>query len=82
MRVEVVIDELVLHGVDGRDRHRVADAIAAELSARGTAATITALGRRDAPPTPIGRVPAAGSVDAIATSVVDGILSAIARRES
>jgi hypothetical protein len=34
MRIEVVIDELVLIGIDARDRHRTADAIAHELSAR------------------------------------------------
>lgn len=34
MRIEVVIDELVLIGIDARDRHRIADAVARELSAR------------------------------------------------
>ena len=32
MRVEIVIDALVLHGVDPRDRHRVADALQGELT--------------------------------------------------
>jgi hypothetical protein len=32
MRIEIVIDELVLHGVDARDRHRVADALQGELT--------------------------------------------------
>jgi hypothetical protein len=31
MRIEIVIDELVLTGVDPRDRHRIADALQAEL---------------------------------------------------
>jgi hypothetical protein len=30
-RIEVHIEELVLHGVDARDRHRVADAMQQEL---------------------------------------------------
>jgi len=34
MRVEIVVDELVLHGIDPRDRHRVGDALERELSAR------------------------------------------------
>jgi hypothetical protein len=34
MRVEIVIDELVLVGFDARDRHRIADAIEQELSDR------------------------------------------------
>jgi hypothetical protein len=34
MRVELVVDELVLHGIDPRDRHRVGDAIERELRAR------------------------------------------------
>ena len=34
MRVELVVDELVLRGVDPRDRHRVGDAIERELRAR------------------------------------------------
>jgi hypothetical protein len=32
MRVEIVIDELVLNGVDARDRHRIADALQRELT--------------------------------------------------
>ncbi len=31
MRVEFVIDEIVLHGVDPRDRHRIRDAIERHL---------------------------------------------------
>jgi len=34
MRVEFVIDELVLIGFDPRDRHRIADAIEAQLTSR------------------------------------------------
>ena len=32
-RIEVVIDELVLHGFDPRHRERIADAVRAELAA-------------------------------------------------
>lgn len=32
MRVEIVIEELVLNGVDARDRHRIADALRRELT--------------------------------------------------
>ena len=34
MRVEFVIDEIVLHGVDPRDRHRIRDAIERHLQAQ------------------------------------------------
>ena len=34
MRVELVIDEVVLHGFDPRDRHRIGDAIERQLTAR------------------------------------------------
>lgn len=34
MRVEFVIDEIVLHGVDPRDRHRIGDAIERHLQAQ------------------------------------------------
>ena len=34
MRLELVVDEVVLHGIDPRDRHRVGDAIERELRAR------------------------------------------------
>ena len=34
MRFEFVVDEVVLHGIDPRDRHRVGDAIDRELRAR------------------------------------------------
>jgi hypothetical protein len=34
MRIEFVVDEVVLHGIDPRDRHRVGDAIERELTAR------------------------------------------------
>jgi hypothetical protein len=33
-RLELVVDEVVLHGIDPRDRHRVGDAIERELRAR------------------------------------------------
>jgi hypothetical protein len=81
MRVEFIIDELVLHGFDARDRHHIADAIEAELAARGTEATMSVFGRPDGQ-SAAGRAAAAGSVSAIARSIVDGILSAIPRRES
>jgi hypothetical protein len=32
MRIEVTIDELVLHGFDPRQRHAIADAVERELS--------------------------------------------------
>lgn len=38
MRVEFVIDELVLIGFDPRDRHRIADALQRELASRARAA--------------------------------------------
>jgi len=34
MRIEFVIDELVLIGFDPRDRHRIADAVEAQLAAQ------------------------------------------------
>jgi len=34
MRVELVVDEIVLHGVDPRDRHRIGDAIEAQIRQR------------------------------------------------
>jgi hypothetical protein len=44
MRVELVIDELVLTGFDPRDKQRIADALVRELSTRVTAADAMALG--------------------------------------
>ncbi len=32
MKIELVIDELVLHGFDPRQRHAIGDAVAAELT--------------------------------------------------
>ncbi len=32
MRIELVIDELVLHGFDPRQRHTIGDAVATELT--------------------------------------------------
>jgi hypothetical protein len=34
MRIEFVIDELVLIGFDSRDRHRIADAVETQLAAQ------------------------------------------------
>jgi len=34
MRVELVVDEVVLHGIDPRDRYRIGDAIRRELEVR------------------------------------------------
>jgi hypothetical protein len=34
MRVEFVVDEIVLHGLDARDRHRIGDAIERHLTTR------------------------------------------------
>jgi hypothetical protein len=34
MRFELVVDEVVLHGIDARDRHLVGDAIERELRTR------------------------------------------------
>ena len=45
MRVEIVIDELVLVGFDVRDRHRIAEAIERELSERVTAADAMRMAR-------------------------------------
>jgi len=45
MRVELVIDELALTGFDPRDKHRIADALVRELSARLTAADAMALSK-------------------------------------
>jgi hypothetical protein len=47
MRVEIVIDELVLVGFDARDRHRIADAIERELSERVTGADAMGLARAE-----------------------------------
>lgn len=43
MRIEFVIDELVLVGFDPRDRHRIADAVARSLEMRATAADVLPL---------------------------------------
>ena len=40
MRFEFVVEEVVLHGVDARDRHRVGDAIERELTARVARASV------------------------------------------
>jgi len=40
MRVELVVDEIVLHGVDPRERHRIGDAIERQLQARLARGTV------------------------------------------
>jgi hypothetical protein len=45
MRIELVIDELVLHGFDARHRHTVGDAVTSEL-ARLARTHASELGRR------------------------------------
>ena len=47
MRVEIVIDDLVLVGFDARDRYRIADAIERELSERVTPADAMRLARAE-----------------------------------
>ncbi len=46
MRIEFVIDELVLIGFDPRDRHRIADAVETHLAAQATAVSATQLAQR------------------------------------
>jgi len=43
MRIEIVIDELVLTGFDPRERHRIADAIQGRLAALVTPADVAPL---------------------------------------
>lgn len=64
-RIELRIDELVLHGVALRDRHRVADAIERELArlvADGGAPAAAALATNPAPARPAPPPPPASIV--------------------
>ena len=45
MRIELVIDELVLTGFDSRDKHQIAETVTRALSARLTAADAMAMAR-------------------------------------
>jgi hypothetical protein len=47
MKIELVIDELVLHGFDPRQRHAIGDAVASELTRLAHAHGVE-LGRRPA----------------------------------
>ena len=69
MRVELVVDELVLHGVDPRDRHRIGDAIERELKARMVRGSVVERIEKDAP-----------SREAVVSSVVSAsVQSAVGR---
>ncbi len=46
MKIELVIDELVLHGVDPRQRHAIGDAVALELTRLARAYASELSGRR------------------------------------
>ena len=48
MRIEFVIDELVLTGFDPRDRHRIADALQGELAAGLATEGLAGIGRAGA----------------------------------
>ena len=48
MRIEIVIDELMLTGFDPRERHRIADAIQSRLAALVTSADVAPLVARGA----------------------------------
>ena len=52
MRIEFVIDELVLDGFDPRDRHRIADALERELASAATAAHVLPIARAGTLPDP------------------------------
>lgn len=88
MRIELVIDELVLIGFDARDRHRVQDALRAELATMLAAeagrrawlraaagnATGDAIARRGADV----RVGHAASAASIARGIAGSVLGAVA----
>ena len=46
MKIELVIDELVLHGFDPRQRHAIGDAVARELTRLARAHAKELSGRR------------------------------------
>jgi hypothetical protein len=48
MRIDVVVDEVVLHDVDPRDRHRVRDAIEHQMRTRLAHASVADRIRRNA----------------------------------
>jgi hypothetical protein len=50
MRIEFVIDELVLIGFDPRDRHRVADAVETQLAAQAAGVSAARLAERSHAP--------------------------------
>lgn len=81
VRIELIIDEIVLHGFDARHRHQVRDAIEQQLSTLlvERTATLAALTPRETPhhhagtvTTSVGAAPAATGV-AVAHSLVNTI---------
>ena len=87
MRIEFVIDELVLIGFDPRDRHRIADAVEAQLAAHATGVPAARIAERShavgatlrAPDIKLstrgGRVDAQALGDGVSRSVVSAVTS-------
>ena len=90
VRLELVIDELVLTGFDARERHRIADALEQHLAAGLTAMTIAdaqaaavraeGSGRLIAPDALVLAGAGGATAQAIASSLSQSVIHAIAGR--
>jgi len=82
MRIEFEIDELVLSGFDPRDRYRIADGIARELTSRITPAAVMTLWRGSADASVLGSYCTSGRVtqanpEAVGRVVGGSLISAL-----
>ena len=90
MRVEFVIDELVLIGFDPRDRHRIADAVEGQLAAHAAGVSAARIAERAHDPGATLRAPDIklsardGRVDAnaLAKGVSRSVVNAVVGSES
>ncbi|MEQ1907479.1 MAG: hypothetical protein ABMA15_01565 [Vicinamibacterales bacterium] len=81
MRIELVIDELVLHGFDARHKHAVGDAVQQQLAHALGQPTfdLGALGPIDSERTDAGsfNVRAGASVEALGAGIAQSVLSVV-----
>lgn len=81
-RIELIIDEIVLHGFDPRHRHAIGDAVERQLSAllAERAGALGELTSRAVPHDDGGHVstPAGASPAVVGSAIADGLMSAIA----
>lgn len=81
MRIELVIDELVLHGFDARHRHAIGDAVQEQLTREFSrrAADFGALGSLDAERRDAGafNTRVGASADSLGAGIAQSVVSAV-----